>query len=169
MRWTKAVWIQALALSIATLGGQVVQAAAMTTPGAAPGTPSWQSYFRTNSLDFPAVFRARHPGPGWLLQHRAALHLTPAQISADQRLVTGMVQAARTSVTALQATYAKYQADAGVTAPALSTITADVEAVGRAETRVGLAMVPYHLKAYALLTPTQKSIYQTLVATPATP
>jgi Spy/CpxP family protein refolding chaperone len=150
-----------------------VAALAQTTPTQMAGTqtagaaPAWQAYFRAHSLEFPQVFRARHPGPGWILQHAAALHLTAAQVSAETRLKAGMVGAARSAVSGLQAASARYQADAAMTAPSLRVITADIEAVGRAQTRVGLAMVPYHLKAYAVLTPAQKATFQALVKTPA--
>lgn len=169
MRLAKMGCSAVLALLVGMLGSTDAHAADMTMPAAQAPVPSWQAYFRANSLGFPQIFRAHHPGPGWILAHKSQLHLTPSQVAAEQKLAAGMVAAAKASVTRLQAAYAKYQADAAMTAPVQATMIADVEAVGRAETRVGLAMVPYHLKAYALLAPEQKATFAELVASPATP
>jgi Spy/CpxP family protein refolding chaperone len=158
-----------VAASIATFGSMNAEAATMTMPAANAGASSWRTYFRANSLEFPQIFRAHHPGPGWILGHREQLHLTPSQVVAEQKLAAGMVAAAQASVTRLQAAYGKYQAEAALASPSQAPIIADIKAVGLAQTQVGLAMVPYHFKAYALLTPEQKGTFRELVATPATP
>ncbi len=151
--------------AVLTLGiGQAAFAAPAIT---SPAPPTWQPYFKTHSLDFPEIFRARHPGPNWILSHGTQLHLTSAQVTTEKQLMLGMVTSAKTKVAALQAAYAKYQADAAMPAPALPVITADIDAVGQAQTALGLAMVPYHLKAYAALTPAQQATFQSLVAAPA--
>jgi Spy/CpxP family protein refolding chaperone len=169
MSLKKTCCLALMAASVAMLGGMEAQAGTMTMPGTDPAASSWQTYFRANSLEFPQIFRARHPGPGWILGHRAQLGLTPSQVVTEQKLAAGMVAAAQASVTRLQAAYGKYQADAALALPSQATIIADIEAVGRAQTHVGRAMVPYHFKAYALLTPEQKTTFRKLVATPTTP
>jgi len=40
----------------------------------------------------------------------------------------------------------------------------DIEAIGKAQTHLALVMVPYHLKAYAMLNPAQQMLYRKLVA-----
>ncbi|HVE22067.1 MAG TPA: Spy/CpxP family protein refolding chaperone [Acidocella sp.] len=167
MRLTKMGCSAVLALMVALLGTTGVQAVSVPTTQAA--VPAWQAYFKANSLGFPQIFRTHHPGPGWILARKSQLHLTPTQVTAEQKLAAGMVAAAQASVTRLQAAYAKYHADAAMASPVQETIIADVEAVGRAETRAGLAMVPYHLRAYALLTPEQKATFAELLASPAPP
>jgi Spy/CpxP family protein refolding chaperone len=153
----------ALALSLTMITFSTALADNSTMSNAA-APPAWQLYFRTHSLDFPQVFRSHHPGPGWILSHNAQLNLTGAQMTIEKQLMLGMVTATRSDVGALQVAYAKYQADAALKEPSLQLITADVDAVGKAQTRLGLAMVPFHLKAYAALTPAQKVTYQMLVS-----
>ena len=138
--------------------------AADTTMSSTATLPTWQLYFRTHSLDFPQVFRSHHPGPDWILSHDVQLHLTGPQMMVEKQLTFGMVTATKSDVAALQAAYAKYQADAALKEPSLQVITADVDAVGKAQTALGMAMIPFHLKAYAALTPTQKVTFQTLVS-----
>jgi hypothetical protein len=169
MSLKKTCCLALLAASVAMLGSMKAQAGTMTMPVANAGAPSWRTYFRAHSLEFPQIFRARHPGPGWILGHRKQLRLMPSQVVAEQKLAAGMVAAARASVTGLQAAYLRYQADAALARPSQARIIADIKAVGLAQTHVGLAMIPYHFKAYALLTSAQKATFRKLVATPATP
>jgi hypothetical protein len=82
----------------------------------------------------------------------------------EKQLMLGMVTSTRKDVAVLQAASAKYQADAALKEPSLQVITTDVAAVGKAQTALGMVMVPFHLKAYAELTPTQKMTFQTLVS-----
>jgi hypothetical protein len=82
----------------------------------------------------------------------------------EKQLKLGMVTSTRRDVAVLQAAYAKYRADAALKEPSLQVITTDVDAVGKAQTALGMAMVPFHLKAYAELVPTQKITFQTLVS-----
>ena len=153
----------ALSSALALLIGHGAFAADSTMSGtAAPST--WQPYFRAHSLDFPQVFRSHHPGPDWILSHDVPLHLTGPQTMVEKQLMLGMVTSTRSDVAALQAAYAKYQADAALKEPSLQVITADVDAVGKAQTALGMAMIPFHFKAYAALTPTQKVTFQTLVS-----
>ena len=153
----------ALSSALALLMGHGAFAADSTMSSTA-APPSWQLYFRTHSLEFPQIFRSHHPGPNWILSHDAQLHLTGPEMMAEKQLMLGMVTSTRSDVAALQTAYAKYQADAALKEPSLQVITTDVDAVGKAQTALGMAMVPFHLKAYAVLTPTQKVTFQTLVS-----
>jgi hypothetical protein len=153
----------ALSSALALLMGHGAFAADSTMSSTA-APPSWQLYFRTHSLEFPQIFRSHHPGPSWILSHDAQLHLTGPEMMAEKQLMLGMVTSTRSDVAALQTAYAKYQADATLKEPSLQVITTDVDAVGKAQTALGMAMVPFHLKAYAVLTPTQKVTFQTLVS-----
>lgn len=137
-------------------------ATTMAQSGPAMGA-SWKPYFRAHSLGFPMMFRAHHPGPAWVLGHAKQLELTPAQIKEEKALTMGMVGAAQSTVTTLKAKYAQYQKDAAQLDPDLHKISADIEAVGKAQTNVGMAMVPYHLKAYAALNAKQQAIFRKLV------
>ncbi len=152
----------ALFSAVALLVGHAAFAADATMQSA--GAPAWQPYFKSHSLDFPRIFRSSHPGPNWILSHAAQLHLTDAQRLVEKQLMAGMVTAARSNVAVLQAAFAKYQADAALKEPSLQVMTADIDAVGKAQTAVGMAMIPFHLKAYSALTPAQKATFQTLVA-----
>jgi hypothetical protein len=138
--------------------------AADSTMSSTAAPPTWQLYFRTHSLDFPQIFRSHHPGPDWILSHDVQLHLTGPQMMVEKQLMLGMVTSTRSDVATLQAAYAKYQADAELKEPSLQVITADVDAVGKAQTALGTAMIPFHFKAYAELTSTQKVTFQTLVS-----
>ena len=153
----------ALTSALALLVGHGAFAADSTMSSTA-APPTWQLYFRTHSLDFPQIFRSVHPGPDWILSHDVQLHLTGPQMMVEKQLTLGMVTSTRRDVAALQAAYAKYQADAALKEPSLQVITADVDAVGKAQTALGMAMIPIHLKAYAELTPTQRVTFQTLVS-----
>jgi hypothetical protein len=101
-------------LTLLAAHGAFAATPAMTPPAAAP---AWQLYFRAHSLGFPELFRAHHPGPAWMLGHAAQLHLTASQVATEKQLMLGMVTTAKNDVGALQAAYAKYQADAATTAP----------------------------------------------------
>jgi hypothetical protein len=64
----------------------------------------------------------------------------------------------------LQVKYADYAKDAALPNPALEQITTDIDAVGKAQIGVGTAMIPYHLKAYAVLDARQQALFRKLVA-----
>ena len=66
--------------------------------------------------------------------------------------------------TALKQAYEKYATDAAAIAPSLAVIHQDIEAIGKAQTHLAQVMVPYHLKAYAALNPTQQALYRKWVA-----
>jgi hypothetical protein len=125
---------------------------------------SWKPYFRAHSLEFPMMFRAHHPGPAWVLGHAKQLDLSPAQIKDEKALAMGMVAAAKSAVATLQVKYADYAKDAALPNPALEQITTDIDAVGKAQIGVGTAMIPYHLKAYAVLDARQQALFRKLVA-----
>jgi hypothetical protein len=123
-----------------------------------------QKYFNANSLSFSPIFKRYHPGPYWILQERVAFRLTSAQIHEQEQLKNQMAVVTITDGLALRQAYARYARDAAVAHPTVSTMKSDVETIGKAQTRLAWEMVPYHLKAYALLTAAQKSMYPGLAA-----
>lgn len=142
--------------------GPVAFAATMAQSGPATAA-SWKPYFRAHSLGFPMIFRAHHPGPAWVLGHAKELELTPAQKKIEKKLTMGMVGASKSAVATLKAKYADYAKDAAQLNPSLKRITADIEAVGKAQIGVGTAMIPYHLKAYATLDAKQRAMFRKMV------
>ncbi len=62
-----------------------------------------------------------------------------------------------------QAAYAKYQLTRRRTNLPF-WIAPDVDAVGKAQTALGIALVPFHLKAYAAFTPAQQITFQILTS-----
>jgi hypothetical protein len=123
-----------------------------------------QQYFRTHSLGFSSIFKRYHPGPYWILENKAAFHLTPGQIRREEQLKDEMAMHTIADDRALQHAYVKYAKDASAAHPALATIKNDIIRVGKAETRLAGEMVPYHLQGYALLNPAQKTTYTQLAA-----
>jgi Spy/CpxP family protein refolding chaperone len=123
-----------------------------------------RAYFRQHSFDFATVFRAQHPGPDWILQHASDFNLTPAQTTKLEHLRDGMRGAVAQDSAKLKQAYTQYAADARTTAPQQRTMLNDVQAVGRAQTQLAGAMIPYHLQSYAVLDAAQKKTYERLVA-----
>ena len=64
--------------------------------------------------------------------------------------------------TTVKKAYEKYASDAAMAEPSLATLKSDIEAIGEAQTHLALVMIPYHLKSYALLNDSQKSLYKKL-------
>jgi hypothetical protein len=123
-----------------------------------------RAYFRQHSFDFPTVFRARHPGPDWILQHASDFNLTPGQTTKLEHLRDGMRGAVVQDSAKLKQAYTQYAADARAITPEQRTMLKDVQAVGRAQTELAGAMIPYHLQSYAVLDAAQKKTYERLVA-----
>lgn len=123
-----------------------------------------QKYFTAHSLDFSAMFKAYHPGPYWILHHDKEFALTSSQKQAETRLKDGMAKATIADNRELKAAYRKYQADGAKKNPSVATLNADIDAVGRAQTRLAKEMIPYHLKSYHILNTRQRGIYTTLAA-----
>jgi hypothetical protein len=137
-------------------------------PAMAPAMPDaaaqGRAYFRQHSFDFATVFRAQHPGPAWILQHAPDFNLTQAQTTGLEHLRDGMrVAVAKDSINLKQA-YTQYAADARAATPQQSIMLKDVQAVGRAQTQLAGAMIPYHLQSYTVLDAAQKNTYERLVA-----
>lgn len=137
-------------------------AATMAQSGPAMSA-SWKPYFRAHSLDFAMIFRAHHPGPAWVLGHAKELGLTPAQTKTEKELTMEMVGAAKSAVATLKRKYADYAKDAARPNPSLQRIRADIGSVGKAQIGVGTAMIPYHLKAYAVLDAKQQAMFRKMV------
>jgi len=119
-------------------------------------------YFMRHSLGFATIFFRYHPGPHWDLMHATALHLTAAQIRKEKRLTVGMMRDTQRGIVSLKAAYQRYRQDAMQADPAIGRLIHDVKAVGRAQAYLGYEMIPYHLKGYAILSPSQKIRYRKL-------
>lgn len=123
-----------------------------------------QHYFRAHSLEFPATFSARHPGPYWLLKRKSKFNFSDAQMRQEEDLKLGMAKSTVDDEAALQKAYAVYASDSARLNPSVEQITADIDAVGKAQTSLAAEMVVYHVKSYELLNADQKKTYQRLVA-----
>lgn len=123
-----------------------------------------QQYFTSHSFEFSPIFKSHHPGPYWILEHVKQLQLSSAQIKQQEDLKLGMAESTISGNRALRSAYKKYAADASEIEPSLTVIERDIAEIGKAQTQLALAMVPYHLKAYAALNPAQQVIYRELVA-----
>ncbi len=148
--------MMAAVLAVASLG----VGRAQTTNGSAMA--KIHVYFVRHSLGFPANFYQFHPGPHWDLMHAAALHLTAAQIREERRLRVGMMRATIKGVAALKHAYRRYRSDASVPDPSVRTLIKDVRSVAHAQAYLGYEMIPYHIKGYRVLDPSQKTVYHHL-------
>ena len=153
--------VLAMALAVLTAGLNPAHAAMQGRPGS---MAQRKMYFMHHSLGFPFIFFRFHPGPHWDLMHAAALHLTPQQVAEEKHLAMGMMIATGRGVRRLKAAYRTYREAARAPNPSIRAIIRDVMAVGRAQTYLGYVMIPFHLKGYRLLDPTQQAIYQRLTA-----
>ncbi len=123
-----------------------------------------QQYFASHSFEFSSIFKSHHPGPYWILENAKQFQLSSEQIKQQEDLKFGMAKSTISSNTALQKAYKKYASDASAAEPSLAVIKKDIEDIGHAQTHLALVMVPYHLKAYSALNPTQQTLYRKLVA-----
>jgi hypothetical protein len=157
--WKSAVF--ATILAVLAVGLNPAHAAVQGRPGA---MAQRKMYFRHHSLGFPFIFFRFHPGPHWDLTHAAALHLTPQQVTEERHLTMGMMIATGRGIRRLKAAYRTYREAARAPNPSIRALVRDVMAVGRAQTYLGYVMIPFHLKGYRLLDPTQQAIYHRLAA-----
>ena len=125
---------------------------------------SAQQYFRSHSFDFPNIFSTYHPGPYWILQEKDAFNLSGEQVKQQQALKLDMAKNTIEDETVLKQAYKTYAADSSQLNPAIEQITADIDAIGKAQTSLASEMVIYHLKSYALLDANQKLLYVKLAA-----
>ena len=123
-----------------------------------------QIYFAAHSFEFSSIFKSHHPGPYWILKNAKQFKLSREQIKQQEELKFGMAKSTISDNTALQSAYKKYASDASAAEPSLAVIKQDIEDIGNAQTQLALAMVPYHLKAYAELNAEQQTLYRELVA-----
>jgi hypothetical protein len=125
-----------------------------------------QQYFTEHSFEFSSLFKSHHPGPYWVLARAEQFQLSPEQHKQQEELKNGMAEGTIAGNTALKKAYEKYARDAAAAEPAEDTLNADIEAIGKAETHLTQVMIPYHLKSYAALNPTQRSRYKRLLPQP---
>lgn len=123
-----------------------------------------QKYFTAHSLEFSSMFKAYHPGPYWILHHDQDFALTKSQKQQETKLKNEMAMATIKDNRALKAAYHKYALDGAKPSPTVATIDADIDAVGRAQTRLAKEMVPFHLQSYQLLDAKQRKTYKSLAA-----
>lgn len=123
-----------------------------------------QHYFRAHSLGFPATFSAHHPGPYWLLKRKGKFNLTEEQTKQENALKLAMARSTLADEAVLQQASRTYAADSAKPNPSVEQITADIAAVGKAQTSLASEMVVYHVASYALLNQDQKKLYQALVS-----
>lgn len=123
-----------------------------------------QAYFTAHSFEFSSIFKSHHPGPYWILEKTKEFQLSSAQIKQQEQLKYGMAKSTIAGNAALKRAYEKYAVDAAVTMPSLALLKRDIDAIGKAQTHLAQLMVPFHLKAYAALNPTQQALYRQLVA-----
>lgn len=122
-----------------------------------------QQYFASHSFEFTSIFKRHHPGPYWILEKTKEFQLSSEQIKQQEDLKIGMAKSTISGSAVLKKAYKKYASDASAAEPSLAVIKKDIEDIGKAQTHLALAMVPYHLKAYAALNPVQQTLYRKLV------
>ena len=123
-----------------------------------------QEYFASHSFEFPSLFSRLHPGPYWILENAKQFELSSEQIKQQENLKFAMAKSTISGNAALRKAYEKYASDAAAANPSLAVIKKDIEDIGKAQTRLALVMVPYHLQAYSALNPAQQTLYRKLVA-----
>lgn len=123
-----------------------------------------QEYFRAHSFGFTTLFKRYHPGPYWILKNRRTLHLTAGQMKQEQRLKDAMAARTIAEDGDLHKMYNEYARAAAIATPDLTTMNDDITRIGKAQTRLALEMVPYHLDSYSVLSREQKVIYARLAA-----
>ena len=121
-----------------------------------------RKYFLSHSFDFGPIFYKYHPGPNWYLQHAKSLRLTSSQLVIIKKLDAGMIKDTVMGIKNLKLAYSKYKKNSMKVAPKIKTIIDDIKNIGKAQTYLAYEMIPYHLKSYAILTPSQKKIFQEL-------
>jgi hypothetical protein len=92
--------------------------------------------------------------------------LSQKQVKQQEELKNAMAEATIMGTTALKKAYEEYGRDAVVPEPVNDTLKRDIEAIGEARTHLCPVMIPYHLKAYALLNLAQQSLYKKLLVQP---
>ncbi len=157
----KAVLLTTVTFALAALTFGITPAtAAMHRPAQAMAKP--YRYFMRHSFGFIGIFYRYHPGPHWSLMHAQALHLTPAQISEEKMLATGMRSHTMRGIMSLRMAYRRYREAARQPDPSTRTLIRDVREIGRAQAYLGYEMIPFHLKGYRLLDPSQRITYRRL-------
>ncbi len=121
-----------------------------------------KTFFAHHSLGFPHIFRRFHPDPNWILTHAKAFNLNSSQIKQEKKLITEMTPDTIKGVVKLKKALKQYKIDAKQNNPSITKLISDVKAVGSAETYLGYEMIPFHIKAYRVLYPSQQSLYHRL-------
>lgn len=152
----------ALGAGLIVAGAGAACAAGSVVPGATAQKTKAIEYFLGHSLGFAPIFNLYHHSPGWILHRRKQLKLTKAQDAEEKHYAHGMQKQTGADIAILKQAYKTYAADAARTDPSLTLIKRDVDRVGRAQTRLALEMVPFHLQGYDILTPPQRATYAKL-------
>ncbi|GAN78207.1 Spy/CpxP family protein refolding chaperone [Acidisphaera rubrifaciens] len=162
---TKTIFANGAALA-AYVGAACLAVGAMAVPARADMSDmtTAHDFFVAHSFDFPKNFRFSHPGPEWVLQHDADFKLTEKQKAELTSMSKTMFDEMKRLDGVTQNAIGKYAKDAAQVDPSEATMKADIDAIGRSETALAYTMVPYHLKSYALLSPSQKKTFADLLA-----
>ncbi|RZD15697.1 MAG: hypothetical protein EVJ46_09225 [Candidatus Acididesulfobacter guangdongensis] len=121
-----------------------------------------EMFFMHHSLGFPSIFYKFHPGPHWILMHAKSFNLNSSQLKQEKMLTMGMMHNTIKGVMMLKKALRQYKMDAMQNNPSISKLISDVKAVGNAETYLGYEMIPFHIKGYRVLYPSQQSLYHRL-------
>ncbi len=155
-------------MSLPILASQAARAATLTASDIAKMSMldklRAQSYFKKHSFDFSKLFSLYHPGPYWILKKKNDFKLTGKQLKQEEMLKFGMAKDTIEDEAVLKRAYVHYATDSAKSDPSATQIRSDIEAIGKAQTKLASEMVGFHLRGFALLSPEQKTIYHGLVA-----
>ncbi len=160
--FVQGVFILVLTVFVSAVYSVPSHASSLSAKKSAAKIAMIRKYFLSHSYNFGPIFYKYHPGPNWYLQHIKNLELTPGQLIIIKKLDAGMIKDTIIGMRNLKMAYAKYKEDSMKADPNIKTIISDIKKVGKAQTYLAYEMVPYHLKSYSLLTPSQKKIFQEL-------
>ncbi|MGC8555235.1 MAG: hypothetical protein ACP5NA_07110 [Candidatus Acidulodesulfobacterium sp.] len=159
---TKKVTLFTLIALIFFLGLNAAKSNAMTMMMSKAKMMKIKMFFMHHSLGFPSIFYKFHPGPHWILMHAKSFNLNSSQIKQEKMLTMEMMHSTIKGVMMLKKALKQYKMDAMQNNPSISKLISDVKAVGNAETYLGYEMIPFHIKGYRVLYPSQQSLYHRL-------
>lgn len=122
-----------------------------------------QAFFRAHALDFSHGYGLYHPGPYWILRE-PSLKLTVLQQRQETALKLAMARATLKDSLRVKWADKRYDQLSRQANPNLQQLHMALSAAGVARVVLGWEMIPFHVRAYQLLTPIQKVRYKQLVA-----
>ena len=121
-----------------------------------------QDYYRSHA--FGNSYGKYHPGPHWILKYQQQFALTSSQLAREMMLNNRMAVRTIEDNQTLQVAYKQYEQDAAAAHAQPVRIHSDIKAIGLAQSALAWEMIPYHMQAYELLTPSQRATYSKLVS-----